>query len=128
EPTSTSARSQLLASGEQLASRWRSMDAQMATIEGEVGARMQAQAAAANALAGEIAALNGQIAAAGSSASPDLLDQRALRVDKLVSLVGGSTVEQDDGSLNVFAPGSRSMGLGQAPVGLWTGADADRAA
>lgn len=123
EPTSTSARSQLLASGEQLASRWRSMDAQMATIEGEVGARMQAQAAAANALAGEIAALNGQIAAAGSSASPDLLDQRALRVDKLVSLVGGSTVEQDDGSLNVFTPGGQAMVLGQASMALSTVVD-----
>ena len=52
EPTSTSARSQLLASGEQLASRWRSMDTQMATMESEVGVRIQAQVAAANGLAG----------------------------------------------------------------------------
>lgn len=123
EPTSTSARSQLLASGEQLASRWRSMDGQMAGIEAEVGARMQAQVAAANTYASEIASLNKQIAAAGGKASPDLLDQRAVRIDKLVALVGGSTVEQDDGTMNVFTPGGQAMVLGQASMALSTVTD-----
>src|SRR5690606_41828456 len=89
----------------------------------EVGARWQAQVAAGNGLAGEIAALSAQIAAAGGKASPDLLDQRALRVDKLVSLVGGNTVEQDDGSLNVFTPGGQAMVLGQASMALSTVTD-----
>lgn len=123
EPTSTSARSQLLASGEQLASRWRSMDAQMARIEDEVGTRMQAQVAAANQYASEIASLNGQIAAAGDKASPDLLDQRALRIDKLAALIGAGTVEQDDGTINVFTPGGQAMVLGQQSMALSTVAD-----
>ncbi|MGJ4731199.1 flagellar hook-associated protein FlgK, partial [Luteimonas sp. SDU101] len=123
EPTSTSARSQLLASGEQLASRWRSMDAQMETIDREVGTRIQAQVAAANTYASEIAALNKQIVAAGSNASPDLIDQRALRIDKLAALVGVGTVEQDDGAINVFTPGGQSLVLGQRSMALSTVAD-----
>lgn len=123
EPTSTSARSQLLASGEQLASRWRSMDAQMGRIEDEVDSRIQSQVAAANQYAKEIAALNQQIAAAGGKASADLLDQRALRIDKLAALVGAGTVEQDDGSINVFTPGGQAMVLGQQSMALSTVTD-----
>ncbi len=126
EPTSTSARSQLLASGEQLASRWRSMDAQMARIEDEVGTRIQAQVAAANKYASEIASLNSQIAAAGGKATPDLLDQRALRIDKLAALVGVGTVEQDDGTVNVFTLGGQAMVLGQQAMSLSTVTDAYR--
>ncbi len=120
EPTSTSARSQLLASGQQLATRWRSMDAQMERIDGEVGSRIQAQVAAANQYATEIAALNRQIAAAGSNVSSDLMDQRALRIDKLASLVGISMVEQDDGMINVFTPGGQAMVMGQQAMALST--------
>ena len=92
EPTSSTARSQLLAAGEQLASRWRSMDAQMSTMATEADERVRAQVGAANQLAGEIAALNKDIVAAGGNVTPELLDQRALRIDKLASLVGAETV------------------------------------
>ena len=120
EPTSTSARSQLLATGQQLATRWRSMDAQLGRIDEEVGERIQAQIGAANRYASEIAALNSQIAAAGSNVSSDLMDQRALRIDKLASLVGISMVEQDDGMINVFTPGGQAMVMGQRAMALST--------
>jgi flagellar hook-associated protein 1 len=123
EPTSTSARSQLLASGEQLAARWRSMDAQMATIGDEVDVRIESQVAAANKYASEIASLNQQIVAAGGNATPGLLDQRAARIEKLAALVGAETVEQDNGAVNVFTGGGQAMVLGNKAMALSTAPD-----
>jgi len=127
EPTSSSARNELLASANQLASRWSAMDRQVAQLDEEVDARLQTQVAAANQLAGEIANLNRDIAAAGSNASPDLLDQRALRIDQLAGLVGAETVQQDDGSLNVFTTGGQPMVLGNRAMTLGTVRDPYRA-
>lgn len=123
DPTSTVARSQMLARGEQLVARWRSMDGEFDRIEGEVDQRIAGHAASANQLAREIAEINQTIAAAGSNVSNDLLDQRDLRVDKLAALVGATTVEQDDGSLNVFTGGGQPMVLGARAMTLQTVSD-----
>lgn len=120
QPTSTVARSQLLAAGEQLATRWRSMDAKLAQMGNEVDIRIDAQIDAANQLAGEIADLNRNIVAAGGNVTPELLDQRALRIDKLAALVGAETVEQDDGAINVFTTGGQAMVLGNQSMSLTT--------
>jgi len=127
EPTSLSARNQLLASANQLASRWSSMDRQMEQLDLEVNDRMKTQVAAANQISSEIATLNRDIAAAGRNASPDLLDQRALRVDELAQLVGAETVKQDDGSLNVFTTGGQPLVLGEKAMTLGTMPDPYRA-
>ena len=123
DPTSSVARSQLLAAGDQLAGRWRSLDNQMSGLETESGQRIQGTISDANRLAGEIADLNRNITAAGSNASPDLLDARALRIDQLATLVGADTVAQDDGSLNVFTAGGQAMVLGNQATKLTTVAD-----
>ena len=123
EPTSSTARSQLLAAGEQLASRWRSMDAQMSTMATEADERVRAQVGAANQLAGEIAALNKDIVAAGGNATPELLDQRGQFVDPQGALVGAETVEQDNGAVNVFTTGGQALVLGQRAMSLATAVD-----
>ena len=123
DPTSSVARSQLLAAGDQLAGRWRSLDNQLSSLETESGQRIQGTIGDANRLAGEIAELNRNITAAGSNASPDLLDARALRIDQLATLVGAETVMQDDGSLNVFTAGGQPMVLGNQAMKLTTVAD-----
>lgn len=105
EPGSTVARQSLLDAGDLLATRWRSLDTQLTSVGREVDARMSSQVDVANQLAGEIARLNRDIVAGGSTPSPDLLDQRALRVQTLAGLVGAEVVEQDDGALNVFSGG-----------------------
>src|SRR5690606_15854978 len=120
EPTSPSARNALLAAGQQLATRWSSLDGQMATQETEVNQRIKAQVATANQLASEVALLNHDIAAAGTNATPDLVDQRALRIDQLANLVGAHTIAQDDGSLNVFTTGGQPLVLGTRPMALGT--------
>lgn len=123
EPTSVTARNALLAAGQQLATRWSNLDGQMASQETEVNQRIKAQVATANQLASEVALLNRDIAAAGTNATPDLIDQRALRIDQLANLVGAHTVAQDDGSLNVFTTGGQPLVLGTRTMALGTVAD-----
>ena len=126
DPTSPVARSQLITSGQQLATRWRSLDSQLATVEKDTDQKLVTSVADANRLATEIASLNRDIAASGSNASPDLLDARALRIDQLSKIVGAETVEQDDGSLNVFTTGGQALVLGGRAMQLTTVADSYR--
>jgi flagellar hook-associated protein 1 len=123
DPASPVARSQLLAAGQELASRWRSLDGQLGKLEADTDQRIEGKVGEANQLASEIAALNGDIAAAGSNASPDLLDARDQRIDKLAALVGAQTVMQDDGALNVFTAGGQAMVLGNRAMQLTAVAD-----
>ena len=120
DPTSPAARGALLSAGTQLATRWNQLDRQMDQLDGEVNDRLTAQVAAANRLAGEIAHLNRDIAAAGPNASPDMLDQRDLRLGELAGLVGVETVAQDDGSVNVFTTGGQALVLGARAMELGT--------
>ena len=105
EPGSGVARQAMLNSADQLATRFRSMDTQLTSMGTEADQRLAADVDVANQLASEIAKLNEQIITSGSNASPDLIDQRDLRIDKLAALTGAQVVPQDDGSLNVFSGG-----------------------
>src|SRR5690606_40852582 len=73
EPGSSVARSQMLAAGEQLAGRWRSLDGQLSALEHESSQRVQGTVSDANQLASEIAGLNRAILDGGGNVSPDLL-------------------------------------------------------
>lgn len=123
EPTSGTARDALIAAGNQLATRWSNLDAQMATQEKQVDQQIKAQVATANQLAGEIATLNRDITAAGGNVAPDMLDQRAIRIDQLAGLVGAETIAQDDGSISVFTTGGQPMVLGSRAMTLGTVTD-----
>lgn len=123
DPTSTAARSQMLTTGGQLATRWRSLDGHLTQLGNEVEASLKDNITAANQLAGEIANLNRDIIASGDNASPDLLDQRDLRVGQLSALVGAEGVLQDDGAMNVFTIGGQPMVLGARAMQLSTVAD-----
>lgn len=123
EPTSRTARSQLLSAATRLADRWQTLDGRLAQLDHETDQRIAGAVADVNRLATEIANLNRDIAAAGSNASPDLLDARALRVDQLSGLVGATTLAQDDGALNVFTAGGQALVLGQRTQTLSTIAD-----
>ncbi|MFC5594343.1 flagellar hook-associated protein FlgK [Lysobacter niastensis] len=122
-PTSQVARSQLLDSARQLTSRWQSIDGQLARMESDTNADLKAHVESANQLANEIANLNRDIVGAGSNASPDLIDQRALRINKLAALVGVTAVEQDNGAINLFTTGGQPLVLNQRAMGLATTQD-----
>ena len=127
EPTSTTARNQLLATGQQLAARWRSLDGQLASMDDEVDRNIAGKVADANRLATEIAALNRDIVSAGAAGtSPDMLDARDQRVQQLSTLVGAETVMQDDGAMNVFTAGGQPLVLGARASALSAIPDAYR--
>lgn len=120
EPGSATARGQLLAAGEQLAGRWRSLDGQLSSLEQETGQRLQAVVSDANQLATEIAGLNRAILDGGRNVAPDLLDARALRIERLAGLVGAETVAQPDGTMSVFTAGGQPLVLGAQAMQLTT--------
>src|SRR6476469_8409190 len=112
DPTSRTARSQLLSAAAHLVDRFRTLDGRLGQIDEAVAQQLVSSVADVNRLSGEIAKLNKDIVAAGSNAAPDLLDARDQRIDQLAALVGGSTVAQDDGSVNVFTAGGQALVLG----------------
>lgn len=117
-PTSSAARDQLLTTGKQLTTRWNMLDSQLGQIGSDVESSLKDRVDSANRLAAEIANLNRDIVSAGANVSPDLLDQRDLRVGQLAALVGAETVMQDNGAMNVFTTGGQPMVLGNKPMQL----------
>ena len=112
DPTSRTGRSQLLSAASRLVDRYRTLDGRLGQIDEDVDQKITSNVADVNRLSGEIAKLNRDIVAAGSNAAPDLLDARDQRIDQLAALVGGSTLAQDDGSVNVFTAGGQALVLG----------------
>lgn len=113
DPTSNAARNELLSSGQQLAARWQSLDRQLSQIDQDAGARLQGQVDTANQLINQIAELNRTISTSGgANASPDLLDQRDLRVTELAKLTGARAQPQDGGMLNVVASNGQPLVVG----------------
>ncbi len=97
-----------------LVSRFRSLDDRIASIREGTNEQIGASVQAVNTYAAQIAKLNDQISAMESNAegqqANDLRDQRDLLLSKLGEEIRVTTVEQSDGSYNVF------IGNGQALV------------
>lgn len=112
-PTSTAARQVLLSQANALVARLKGYNDSLNAIGGQVDTQLASEASSVSSLATNIAGLNRQIVAARSQNQQvpnDLMDQRDQLVNELAQHVSVSTVEQDDGSLNVF------IGTGQALV------------
>lgn len=113
-PASLPARQALLGQANTLAARFQEVDGQMNALRAGVNDSVRATVAEVNALAGNIAKLNGSIAMTQGQggASADLLDQRNQLVADLAQRVPVSTVAQDDGTLSVFVGKGQSLVLG----------------
>lgn len=111
-PSSISSRQVVLSEAQSLVGRLDNLDRYFDTFENNINTRMSAEVGEINGLTRRIAALNNEIAeATGSGISAnDLLDARDRAVQELSGLIGISTVEQTDGSLNIF------FGTGQSLV------------
>ncbi len=114
DPTSTAARSALIASGETLSSRFQALDQRLTDMQSRVNREMEVTVGEINSMAESIAKLNQQIAdatgAMGGQPPNDLLDKRDLLLEQLSAKVSITALEQDDGMMNVF------VGTGQALV------------
>ena len=113
DPAELPTRQALLGEADGLATRFRTLDQRLNTLESEINERLTLAVDDINRLATQIAEVNDKIAAAGVTSQPnDLLDQRDSLVLELSGLVSVSTITQDDGALNVFIGSGQSLVLG----------------
>ncbi|MEM6512666.1 MAG: flagellar hook-associated protein FlgK [Pseudomonadota bacterium] len=113
DPTSLPTRQALIGQAEGLANRFQNADAQLSRLGSEVNERLQQTISDINNLATSIADVNNQIATSGVDALPnDLFDQRDRLISELSRLVAVQTLEQDDGSTNVFIGSGQGLVVG----------------
>ncbi len=105
-PADAAARQLALARIDQLARRFNTVGQQLATLEAQGQARLQADAAQVNARLSELRQLNAQIPAlsAAGQAPNDLLDQRDRALLALGELLPVHTVTNADGTLHIYTP------------------------
>jgi flagellar hook-associated protein 1 len=102
-PTSEAAKQGVVAAGQELASTFNQLSAQLTTVANQAGEQYAARTGAAGEVqdyANQIAQLNGQIKLAeGAGQQPnDMLDRRDLLLDKLSALAQVTVTRQPDGT------------------------------
>ena len=113
DPTSVAAREVMLSQGEVLANRFNILDQQVLDFDSQLDSVLEGGVADINVIAQGISDLNKAIVtntSASGGAPNDLLDQRDQLINELSAYISISTVEEGNGSLNVF------VGTGQAIV------------
>lgn len=105
-PSSATARQVMISEADSLAARFQFLDSRLSDLGDEVKVQLTGDINDINTLATSIANFNSSIVAAigaaGGQPPNDLLDQRDVLILDLAKLVTVNTLEQSDGSLNVF--------------------------
>lgn len=126
DPTSNAARQNLLSAGKNLAGRVNTLDTKLKSMRAASNSDIQAIAQQVNVLTGKIATLNNAIARDeginGRSAN-DLRDQRQQLVSDLNKLVNVSSIEQSDGSVNIFIGSGQPLVVGTLSYTMSTATD-----
>jgi flagellar hook-associated protein 1 len=104
-PTSGAARVGVRAAADAVARQLNTLDARLASEEGQLQAAYRDTVDRINSIARQVADLNREIVAAGSPprSAPDLEDARGLLLDELSGLIGVRVLERGDGSVGVMA-------------------------
>ncbi|BAO44294.1 flagellar hook-associated protein FlgK [Thiolapillus brandeum] len=114
DPGSLAARQVLVSEGQGLVDRFHSLGNWLDDLDAQVNSELRASVTDINRLSASIADLNEKIVlayGAGAGQPPnDLLDQRDVLIGQLSEEVGVTTLEQEDGAINVM------IGTGQALV------------
>lgn len=119
-PTKMAARSVVIGRGEEIASRLRDTAGQLDILTTSARQQVGDTVNNINRLAADIAKINQTILEnQGNAGEPnDLLDQRDQLIGELSKLVQVSTVNADDGRINVFVAGSQPLVLGSGAARL----------
>ncbi len=116
DPTSITARQLVLSEADSLVARFQYLDDQLSYTRKEVNTQLGSMVNEVNALSKSIADLNREIVTAtgraGGNPPNDLLDARDQLLEKLSGLVSVSTLQQSDGSVNVFIGNGQSLVTG----------------
>ena len=123
-PASLPARQSLIAESQGLVDRFEYFSRRFSDLLSDASTTIENSVSEINSIASNIADLNLQISTAGgdSTSQPinDLLDQRQQLIVQLSSHVAVNTLEQDDGSLNVFIGTGQALVVGGTPQTLST--------
>ncbi|TQV75311.1 flagellar hook-associated protein FlgK [Aliikangiella marina] len=112
DPASVPARQVMLSQAQNMTARFDLVHNQLEAQLTEINGSIDSLAKEITTLADSIAKLNLQITGSSGSAPPDLLDQRDREIVRLSELVTVQTLEQSDGSLNVFIGTGQSLVVG----------------
>lgn len=124
-PSSVPSRQSMLSSAESLVSRFQALDTRMNQLRQGVGDQVETTVERINTLAQSIADVNNEIIANRSNVNQpanDLFDHRSQLVTELNKLVRVQTVEQSDGSFNVFIGSGQNLVVGGSVLRLDTSA------
>lgn len=110
-PTSDTAREQVLMQGESLAERFQQLGRQLDTLGNEVNRRIEDSVSRINALAVSLARINESLGR-GASGVNDLIDQRDQLLQELSTQIDASVVMQDDGTVTVSIANGQPLVLG----------------
>ena len=118
-PADTASRQGVLDAGAALASTLNSAAAGLDRLGQDVGARVDAGVAEANALLAQVAGLNAAISDATTAGQTpnDLLDERDRTLDRLVTLTGATVRATDAGRVDVYV-GSQAVVRGETTAPL----------
>jgi len=125
-PADSSARQVVLARASEVAARFATAGSNIDMLQSGVNDDLKNSVAEVNTLAGQVASLNGQIAAARGLGQPpnDLMDKRDELVKEISGYVKVSTIEADDGTTGVFVAGGQRLVLGSSATALQVVPDA----
>lgn len=121
-PSATAAREVLLNEGQRLAGQFHELASWMENLRGQVNSDLRNSVSEINRLTSSIASLNESIVVeegrAGGQPANDLLDQRDALIRELSEMVSVTTVQQDDGSINVMAGTGQVLVVGNHSTSL----------
>ncbi len=127
KPTDIGQRQLVLQDGQDLAGYFQNMKSQFGELQGSISDQLKGQTGAANDLAQKVADLNRQIVVTegGTPGQANALrDQRDAVLKQLSGLMDIKTLQQPDGSMNVYV-GSETLVDGQTNNGLKLGTTTD---
>lgn len=121
-PADSAARQVLLSEAEQMAGQFNQLSNWLDSVRGQVNGDIRSSVSEINRLSSDIANINEAIVLAqgrsGGQPANDLLDQREVLVRDLAERVSVTTVQQDDGSLNVMAGSGQVLVVGDKATTL----------
>lgn len=126
DPTSIAARKVMLTQGELLANRFNTLDSQLNQLSRNIDNDITVAVDDINNLSRGIAELNQAILEAEGSTQADpneLLDKRDHLINKLSEYVSVSTVQQSNGTVNIFVGNGQGLVVGSTQVDLNTISD-----
>jgi flagellar hook-associated protein 1 FlgK len=115
QPSSLAVRQTVMASAQQMSASFNDAYGQLESMKQNADQQIGQQISTVNTTIAQIATLNGRISlAAASGGMPnDLLDQRDQAIKTLNQSIGVTTMQQSDGSINIFLANGQPLVVGE---------------